>query len=146
MTGRLVKQATLVRQSSLHLINKKMMLRARHALALSVSEILTAWYPPDGAPRGSGTGDRDDRQAASQGRRPPPRPAVRFRGLRSREVLDYLRKFSGPDIPRWVLQAEVSDALTLNNWLWWEDRRRELFFLKAGRARGCSCRGELLAG
>jgi hypothetical protein len=34
------------------------------------------------------------------------------------------------------LQAEVSDALTLNNWLWWEDRRRELFFLKAGRARG----------
>ena len=30
-----------------------------------------------------------------------------------REVLDYLRKFSGPDIPRWVLQAEVSDALTL---------------------------------
>lgn len=53
-----------------------------------------------------------------------------------REVLDYLRKFSGPDIPRWVLQADVSDALTLNNWLWWEDRRRELFFLKAGRARG----------
>ncbi len=53
-----------------------------------------------------------------------------------REVLDYLRKFSGPDIPRWVLQADVGDALTLNNWLWWEDRRRELFFLKAGRARG----------
>ena len=53
-----------------------------------------------------------------------------------REVLDYLRKFSGSEIPRWVLQAEVSDALTLNNWLWWEDRRRELFFLKAGRARG----------
>ena len=47
-----------------------------------------------------------------------------------------------PDIPRWVLQAEVSDALTLNNWLWWADRRRELFFLKAGRARGC----QLLAG
>lgn len=53
-----------------------------------------------------------------------------------REVLDYLRKFSGPDIPLWVLQAEVSDALTLNNWLWWEDRRRELFFLKAGVSRG----------
>lgn len=53
-----------------------------------------------------------------------------------REVLDYLRKFSGPDIPRWVLQADVGDALTLNNWLWWEDRRRELFFLKAGRAQG----------
>lgn len=53
-----------------------------------------------------------------------------------REVLDYLRKFSGPDIPRWVLQADVADALTLNNWLWWEDRRRELFFLRAGRTRG----------
>lgn len=53
-----------------------------------------------------------------------------------REVLDYLRKYSGPDIPRWVLQADICDALTLNNWLWWEDRRRELHFLKAGRARG----------
>lgn len=53
-----------------------------------------------------------------------------------REVLDYLRKYSGPDIPRWVLQADVCDALTLNNWLWWEDRRRELHFLKAGRDRG----------
>jgi hypothetical protein len=53
-----------------------------------------------------------------------------------REVLDYLRKYSGPTIPRWVLQADVCDALTLNNWLWWEDRRRELHFLKAGRERG----------
>ena len=53
-----------------------------------------------------------------------------------REVPDYLRRFSGPDIPRWVLQADVCDALTLNNWLWWEDRRRELHFLKAGRDRG----------
>ena len=53
-----------------------------------------------------------------------------------REVLDYLRRFSGPDIPAWVLQAEIADALTLNNWLWWEDRRRELYFLKAGRDRG----------
>jgi hypothetical protein len=53
-----------------------------------------------------------------------------------REVLDHLRKYSGPDIPRWVLQADVCDALTLNNWLWWEDRRRELHFLKAGRDRG----------
>ena len=53
-----------------------------------------------------------------------------------REVLDYLQKYSGPDIPRWVLQADVCDALTLNNWLWWEDRRRELHFLKAGRSRG----------
>jgi hypothetical protein len=53
-----------------------------------------------------------------------------------REILDYLRKHSGPSIPRWVLQADVCDALTLNNWLWWEDRRRELHFLKAGRDRG----------
>jgi len=55
-----------------------------------------------------------------------------------REVLDYLRKFSGIDIPRWVLQADVSDALVLNNWLWWEDRRRELHFLKSVSAsRAC---------
>jgi hypothetical protein len=53
-----------------------------------------------------------------------------------REVLDYLLKYSGTNIPRWVLQADVGDALTLNNWLWWEDRRRELHFLKAGRDRG----------
>lgn len=53
-----------------------------------------------------------------------------------REVLDYLRKYSGQGIPLWVLQADVCDALTLNNWLWWEDRRRELHFLKAGRDRG----------
>src|ERR1700745_3328295 len=52
------------------------------------------------------------------------------------EVLDYLRKYSGTGIPHWVLPAEVCDALTLNNWLWWEDRRRELHFLKAGRDRG----------
>jgi hypothetical protein len=53
-----------------------------------------------------------------------------------REVLDYLQKYSGADIPQWVLQADICDALTLNNWLWWEDRRRELHFLKAGRSRG----------
>ncbi|SPX94891.1 Uncharacterised protein [Mycobacterium xenopi] len=53
-----------------------------------------------------------------------------------REVLDYLRKYSGSDIPKWVLQADVRDALTLNNWCWWEDRRRELYFLTAGRDRG----------
>lgn len=53
-----------------------------------------------------------------------------------REILVYLQKYSGGDIPRWVLQADVCDALTLNNWLWWEDRRRELHFLKAGRDRG----------
>jgi hypothetical protein len=51
-------------------------------------------------------------------------------------VLDYLQRFSGRDLPGWVLQADVCDALVLNNWLWWEDRRRELHFLKAGRDRG----------
>jgi hypothetical protein len=53
-----------------------------------------------------------------------------------REVLHYLRQFSGRDIPRWVLQADVCDAITLNNWLWWEDRRNELHFLTEGRRRG----------
>jgi hypothetical protein len=57
-------------------------------------------------------------------------------GADPREVLDYLRRYSGPDIPLWVLKADVSDALTLTNWLWWEDRQRELHFLKAGVARG----------
>lgn len=54
----------------------------------------------------------------------------------AREVLAYLQKYSGREIPRWVLQADVCDALTLNNWLWWEDRRTELHWLKAGVDRG----------
>lgn len=53
-----------------------------------------------------------------------------------REVLHYLHRYSGQDIPRWVLQADVCDAITLNNWLWWEDRRMELHFLTEGRRRG----------
>jgi hypothetical protein len=53
-----------------------------------------------------------------------------------REVLDYLRQCSGQDIPMWVLQADICDALTLLNWLWWEDQRRLLHFLQAGRSRG----------
>lgn len=54
----------------------------------------------------------------------------------AREVLAYLRKYSSREIPRWVLQADVCDALTLNNWLWWEDKRTELHWLKAGVDRG----------
>ncbi|MGM0723990.1 MAG: hypothetical protein ACQEXM_26085 [Actinomycetota bacterium] len=50
-----------------------------------------------------------------------------------REVLDYLQRHTR--VPRWVLQADVADALTLNNYLWWADRRRELAWLKAGVAR-----------
>lgn len=53
-----------------------------------------------------------------------------------REVLAYLRRYSGPDIPRWVLQADVCDMLTLNNWLWWEVERNELQILNIGRRRG----------
>jgi hypothetical protein len=53
-----------------------------------------------------------------------------------REVLDYLQKYSTAGTPRWVLQADVCDALTLNNWLWWEDLRRELHFLRAGPRPG----------
>jgi hypothetical protein len=53
-----------------------------------------------------------------------------------REVLDYLRTHSTRAVPLWVLQAEVCDGLILNNWLWWEDRRRELQLLRAGVERG----------
>jgi hypothetical protein len=53
-----------------------------------------------------------------------------------REVLDYLRAHSGLNVPTWVLQADVCDALTVINWLWWEDRRRELHFLRAGVRQG----------
>lgn len=49
-----------------------------------------------------------------------------------REVLDYLRRYSGSDIPLWVRRADVCDALTIDTWLWWEERRRELHFLLAG--------------
>lgn len=55
-----------------------------------------------------------------------------------REVVDYLRDHSRAGLPTWVLQADVCDALTINNWLWWEDRRRELYFLRAGVASGLS--------
>lgn len=51
-----------------------------------------------------------------------------------REVLDYLHKHTRA--PGWVLDADVCDALTLNVWLWWEDRRRELAWLKRGKQRG----------
>lgn len=48
-------------------------------------------------------------------------------------VLDYLQRHTR--VPRWVLQADVADALTLNNYLWWADRRRELTWLRAGVGR-----------
>lgn len=53
-----------------------------------------------------------------------------------REVLDYLLRYSGPEIPSDVKQADVADMLKLNNWLWWETQRRELQILKIGRTRG----------
>lgn len=51
-----------------------------------------------------------------------------------REVLDYLQTHTR--VPPWVLQADVCDALRLNNYLWWADRRRELAWLRAGVRRG----------
>lgn len=51
-----------------------------------------------------------------------------------REVLDYLQSHSR--VPRWVAQADVADALTLMNYLWWQDRRRELAWLRTGIRRG----------
>src|SRR5881628_3121975 len=58
-----------------------------------------------------------------------------------REVLDYLQKYSGPSMPRWVLQADVCEALTLNNWLWWEDRRRGLYLTQIGAQVGVGKQG-----
>lgn len=63
-------------------------------------------------------------------------PAV-DNGLGRREVCDvlaYLRKY--PTEHRWVQQADAVAALELTVWLWWEDRRDELHWLKTGRARG----------
>lgn len=51
-----------------------------------------------------------------------------------REIVDYLARHAR--VPRWVAQADVSDALTLNNWLWWQDRRRERHWLRAGLTHG----------
>ncbi|RJQ70542.1 hypothetical protein D5S17_28860 [Pseudonocardiaceae bacterium YIM PH 21723] len=49
-----------------------------------------------------------------------------------REVRAYLRRYAGPNIPRWVLQADAVDRLTLGAWTWWDDRRDELADLRAG--------------
>lgn len=48
-------------------------------------------------------------------------------------VLDYLATHTR--VPEWVTQADVSDALRLNNYLWWDERRRELAWLRAGMRR-----------
>ncbi len=49
------------------------------------------------------------------------------------EVLAYLQKHTR--VPGWVLDADVTDALRLCVWLWWEDRRRQLYWLQRGKAR-----------
>ena len=49
-------------------------------------------------------------------------------------VLRYLERHSGPDIARPVRQVEALDVLRLTNWLWWEQRRLELWGLKQGLA------------
>ena len=107
-------------------------------VGLSVSEILTAWVPARWVHR------TEVARAIVMIARRRAKVDDRHRDLlpdsgtpiRVKCWITCGKLFGGPDIPRWVLQAEVSDALTLNNWLWWKDRRRELFFLKAGRARG----------
>lgn len=48
-------------------------------------------------------------------------------------VLDYLASHSR--VPDWVGRADVFDALRLNNYLWWQERRRELTWLRAGVQR-----------
>lgn len=40
-------------------------------------------------------------------------------------VCDYLRRYYGPHLPRSVRQADSLDYITLNNYLWWQDRDRE---------------------
>ena len=49
------------------------------------------------------------------------------------EVLDFLATHTR--VPEWVSHAEVCDALRLNNYLWWADRRRELVWLRTGVRR-----------
>jgi hypothetical protein len=48
-------------------------------------------------------------------------------------VLDYLATHIR--VPEWVTRADVSDALRLNNYLWWDERRRELAWLRTGVRR-----------
>lgn len=48
-------------------------------------------------------------------------------------VLDYLANHTR--VPEWVTHADVSDALRLNNYLWWAERRRELAWLRTGVRR-----------
>jgi hypothetical protein len=55
-----------------------------------------------------------------------------------REVVDYVRAHTGRNIPVWVQQADFCDALTINNWIWWEDRRRELYLLRGAVRSGLS--------
>jgi hypothetical protein len=57
-------------------------------------------------------------------------------GTDPRDVLDYLREHDGPHLPRWVRQADISDALTLHVWLWWDDRRRLHRTLSTGKRLG----------
>lgn len=50
------------------------------------------------------------------------------------DFLDYLRRY--PARTPGYRHADITNALQLNVWLWWEDRRRELAWLKAGRSAG----------
>lgn len=63
-------------------------------------------------------------------------PNLEHLGSEPADVLDYLRKYAGADIPSWVRQADIADGLVLHVWTWWEDRRRERALLRAGLREG----------
>ncbi len=53
-----------------------------------------------------------------------------------RDLLEYLHRYPAPRDAKWVREADIADALTLHVWLWWEDQRRLLRTLRAGRHAG----------
>lgn len=63
-------------------------------------------------------------------------PTTEMIGTDPRDVLDYLHKHDHRGMPAWAAHADISDSLVLLNWLWWEDRRRRLTVLRAGRRHG----------
>lgn len=55
-----------------------------------------------------------------------------------RELLAYLRKHRGRNIPDWVQTGDLLDGFTLDNWVWRDDRMRLLDDLRHGRRMGMS--------
>ncbi len=50
-------------------------------------------------------------------------------------VLEHLTRHSA-SLPQWVIGEDTLDGLTLQSWLWWEDRRRERALLRRGLRAG----------